>query len=108
MLRLFRQILPIFSINEQAKKWIDRSEVYETKYIDDVKSLTKYDKAKIVEILKKNNNDLLGRCWKGLFLCYPLRKRTFSIDHAKRKQLLSLFGIIYSIFEKVNRFYKLF
>ena len=38
---------------DERKKWIDKSEVYETKYIDGVKSLTKYDKAKIVEILRK-------------------------------------------------------
>ncbi len=38
---------------DERKKWIDRSEVYETKNIDGVKSLTKYDKAKIIEILRK-------------------------------------------------------
>ncbi len=42
----FRQV-------DERKKWIDRSEVYETKYIDGLKPLTKYDKAKIIEILRK-------------------------------------------------------
>lgn len=42
----FRQV-------DERKKWIDRSEVYETKYIDGVKPLTKYDKKKIIEILRK-------------------------------------------------------
>ncbi|MBO5027150.1 MAG: hypothetical protein J6C23_02665 [Clostridia bacterium] len=42
----FRQV-------DERKKWIDKSEVYETKYIDSVKSLTRYDKAKIIDILRK-------------------------------------------------------
>ncbi len=35
------------------KRWIDISEVYETKLIDDLKNLTQYDKHKIIEILRK-------------------------------------------------------
>ena len=38
---------------KKEKKWIDKSEVYETKYIDSVKSLTRYDKAKIIDVLRK-------------------------------------------------------
>lgn len=37
----------------EKRKWIDKSEVYETKYISDLKSLTAYDKNKVVQILKK-------------------------------------------------------
>ena len=37
----------------EKRKWIDKSEVYETKYISDLKGLTSYDKNKVVKILKK-------------------------------------------------------
>lgn len=36
-----------------TRKWIDRSEVYEQKYIFDLKPLTIYDKNKIKSILRK-------------------------------------------------------
>lgn len=35
------------------RKWIDRSNVYENKYIDGVKPLTTNDKSKIKTILRK-------------------------------------------------------
>ena len=38
---------------DERKKWIDRSDVYETKYIKGVKPLTRYDKRKIIEIARK-------------------------------------------------------
>ena len=38
------------------RKWIDRSEIYETKYIYGVSSLTNNDRAKIKRILRKKNN----------------------------------------------------
>lgn len=38
---------------DERRAWIDKSEVYETKYVDGVKSLTKYDKEKIKCILRK-------------------------------------------------------
>ena len=36
-----------------SKKWIDRSEVYETKHISNMRSLSRYDKEKIKMILRK-------------------------------------------------------
>lgn len=36
-----------------SKKWIDSSEVYENKYIQGLKSLSKYDKEKVNAILKR-------------------------------------------------------
>ena len=35
------------------RKWIDKSEIYETKYIENACSLTNYDKKKIINILRK-------------------------------------------------------
>ena len=34
-------------------RWIDRSDVYETKYVDEKMSLTKYDKAKVKAVFAK-------------------------------------------------------
>lgn len=44
------------NINRQIgnkKRWIDKSDVYETKYISNTKDLSKYDKDKIKNILRK-------------------------------------------------------
>lgn len=38
------------------RKWIDRSNIYETKYIYGASSLTNNDRAKIKSILRKKNN----------------------------------------------------
>lgn len=38
---------------DDKRKWIDRSNIYETKYIDGVKPLTQNDKAKIKKIIRK-------------------------------------------------------
>lgn len=38
---------------DEHKRWINRSEIYETKYLAGVKPLTKYDKAKIRKIYPK-------------------------------------------------------
>lgn len=43
---------PTFQIGNK-KKWIDLSEVYETKYIKGIKNLTKFDKDKISKLLVK-------------------------------------------------------
>lgn len=38
---------------DERKNWVNKSEIYETKYISSVKPLTKYDKAKIRLNFKK-------------------------------------------------------
>lgn len=40
----------------EKRKWIDRNDIYENKYIEGVKPLTDNDKSKIKKILRKNNS----------------------------------------------------
>lgn len=107
--------------NRQVEPWerpIDRSDVYEIKYIDGLKPLTENDKGKIKVVRAKNNSDLLGHCLQRLQCRTPLtRCRAFAYErgsgayYAGRIAMtvnlpsaFCAFAIIRNVGYKVNRF----